>query len=63
MADERYRLVSDNDGHEYIVPADQEENFYTWVEANETHEDTDFDFADRRLNSSSWTFTDPQGWD
>lgn len=59
---QRYRLVSDNDGHDYVIKAGQEPYFYSWVEAMENYGETELDFEDCRVNSSGWTFTDPQGY-
>jgi hypothetical protein len=61
----RYKLIGDNDGHDYIIPTEQEDLFYRWVDAMESDEELDSDiqcFDDCRVNCSGWTFTDPQGW-
>jgi len=35
----RFRLIPDNDGHWYLVPANKEEEFNTWVDSfNEENE-------------------------
>lgn len=59
---QRYRLVSDNSGHEYIIKAGDEKLFDFWVNATENYEDTDLDFEDCRVNNGGWTFADPQGY-
>jgi hypothetical protein len=64
---QRYRVMSDNDGHKYIVPENEEAEFEAWV----IQEDSGGlvtslfreDFRDMRVNTAGWTFTDPQGWD
>lgn len=59
----RYRVVSDNDGHDYVIEPKDEQAFYKWVEAMEEGFNFDgLDFEVRRVNCSGWTFTDPQGW-
>lgn len=62
----RYRLVSDNSEHHYIIPSDKEEEFDWWVEITESDED-DYDdpveeFDKYRLSGSPRrvTFTDPR---
>lgn len=32
MQDKWYVLVSDDSGHEYVIPEDKEEEFYGWVD-------------------------------
>lgn len=58
----RYRLISDNDGHNYIIPADQVPQFEMWVTCMDMDEYTIFDFEDCRMNVNNLTFIDPQGW-
>lgn len=58
----RYRVLSDNDGHDYIIKIGHESDFYKWVEATEEGEDTDLEFDCDRVNNSGWTFSDPQGY-
>jgi hypothetical protein len=64
-AQQRYRVVSDNDGHDYVIKAEREHeaNFYNWVEAMENGLDSEHDFEGQRVNCSGWTFADPQGWE
>lgn len=61
---QRFKLLHDESGHDYIVPVEQEELFYQWVDASENDfEDyTGKNFEDLRVGSSGWTFTDPQGF-
>lgn len=59
---QRYRLVSDNDGHDYIIEAGEEKLFYSWVDAMEEGNDTILNYDSNRVNNSGWTFTDPQGY-
>jgi hypothetical protein len=59
----RYRLVSDNNGHEYVIPADSVDEFYRWVDAWEDGgEYNGKDFEDCRMNINNLTFADPQGY-
>jgi len=59
---QRYRLLSDDDGHDYLIPVGQEELFYQWMEALENYEETELDFEDARLNGvpARLSFTDPK---
>jgi len=59
---QRYRLLSDDDGHDYLIPVGQEELFYQWIEALENYEETELNFDDVRLNGapSRLSFTDPK---
>src|SRR5580698_3902778 len=36
----RYKLLSDNDGHHYLVPAEKEEEFNEWVDSFDDEEST-----------------------
>ena len=60
----RYKIVTDNDGHDYVILAHLEEDFYRWVGAmeDEDEEYEGMDFEDRRMTICNLTFTDPQGW-
>jgi hypothetical protein len=60
----RFKLVSDNDGHDYVIHVEEENAFYSWVEYMEGDEDAygGKGFDDCRVNCSNLTFTDPQGW-
>lgn len=58
----RYKLVSDNDGHKYIIKVGEENDFENWVEDMEQGNPTTKDFDECRINSSGWTFSDPQGY-
>ena len=60
----RYQVISDNDGHDYIIPADRDEDFYRWVDAEENGKKLrpKIDFEPIRINCYGWTFTDPQGY-
>lgn len=64
MGEKRYRLLSDNDGHDYIIEVGEEIAFYVWVEQTENEYEMYMgqSFEDRRMNINDLTFTDPQGW-
>jgi len=48
------RIISDNDGHWYIIPEDEDYDFYCWVNAMENNLEWDGkDFDDRRVNISA----------
>jgi hypothetical protein len=59
----RCKFVQDNDGHWYMIDANEEELFNTWVAAGpySNGDDSNSGFEDCRLNGgpSSWTFTQP----
>jgi hypothetical protein len=57
--EKRHRLVSDNDGHEYVIVVGEEDRFYTWVAATESGEDYEWDFEDARVDGRL-TFTNPR---
>jgi hypothetical protein len=58
----RYKLVCDNDGHEYVIRVEEEEAFYAWVEAVDNYDYGGKGFDDCRVAIHNLTFTDPQGW-
>lgn len=59
---QRYRLVSDNDGHWYLIKIKEEAEFDQWVAATCNDEETEFNFDDDRISGSPSmiTFTDPK---
>lgn len=60
----RYRFMKDNDGHDYLVPADKWQEFFAWVEAVEKdsrlYDGEDFDKYRIGCNPGFYTFTDPK---
>ena len=58
----RYRFVSDDDGHTYLIPATEKVDFFRWLERSvywDNYRGKAYD--DCRIDSSSfWTFIDPQ---
>jgi hypothetical protein len=58
---QRYTVVSDDDGHEYVIPVEQRDEFYAWLadEERSTYEENDR-YDEYRLNGGTLTFTDPQ---
>lgn len=69
MANQRYRLICDNDGHYYVIPADKEAQFEEWVGHEESGGIDDRYsgpyFSECRINGSYGlvTFTDPRDGD
>lgn len=48
----KWRFVRDNDGHDYIIPADKESDFRVWVEYAESDDDGSYegvDFSEYRI--------------
>lgn len=64
--EKRFRLVSDDDGHDYVIPADTINEFYSWVryfaenDSDNGHKHLGGDFSQYRLGCapSCYTFTD-----
>ena len=59
---QRYRIIGDESGHEYFIKVEDEELFYTWVEATEAYEYIGYegpDFDENRIDGR-FTFTDPR---
>lgn len=58
---QRYRIMSDESGHEYFIPVDEEAQFNAWVEATETG---DSDYTGREYDGNRidghFSFTDPR---
>lgn len=61
MSVQRHTVVSDNDGHEYVIPVEKVEQFYIWLEDEElsTYEDCER-YDEYRVNGGKLTFTDPK---
>lgn len=56
---DRYKVLSDDSGHEYWVKVGDEDAFYAWAEDIYQDEDHPYDFEDNRIEGS-FTFTDPR---
>ena len=60
---QRYRLVTDNDGHDYVIPVSEEDAFYAWVAVEEGDGVVSIfgnkDYNECRVNRPI-TFTDPR---
>jgi len=60
---DRYRILSDESGHEYFIKVEDEGAFDAWVaQEEETYADLDYtgpDFEENRINGR-FTFTDPR---
>ena len=61
---DRYRIVSDESGHDYAIKVYDTNNFYFWARAGEDDYDGPEydgpDFEDQRLDGGVLTFTDPK---
>jgi hypothetical protein len=64
---ERFRMVRDDDGHTYVIPADKEDDFHAWVEASggdmEDYEGIDFEKYSLGGCPSVVTFEKPEAWE
>jgi hypothetical protein len=61
---ERYRIIKDNDGHDYVIKVWQTGEFYQWV-AHEENDDAGYGydgegFEDSRIDGGVLSFTDPR---
>lgn len=59
----RFRFVSDDDGHDYLIPADKESAFDEWMEYSDVSDEwSGEDFTDCRIDYSMncYTFTNPK---
>jgi len=63
---QRYKLLSDNDGHHYLVPVENEEKINKWVDSFNDEEESDPDGYEK-LDAQSLgcsptcvSFTDPK---
>jgi len=57
----RFRLLSDDDGHEYLVEVGKEETFQRWIDAGpywENYEGEEFESLDSSFNT--YSFCDPR---
>ena len=57
----RFRLLSDDDGHKYLVPVDKEAAFYEWLNAGpywENYEGEEFESLGSHF--STYSFCDPR---
>jgi hypothetical protein len=60
----RYKIMSDESGHDYIIAVGDERDFEAW---SASFIDDEFPYYgpgydDRRINCHNLTFLDPQGW-
>lgn len=56
---QRFRICSDDSGHDYFIPVGHVRDFEAWVEATENGGDTDLDFDANRIDGR-FTFTNPR---
>jgi hypothetical protein len=59
---QRFRLVSDESGHEYAIPVYKTDDFYKWVQATENGDEFEGDDFEQYRVEGMLTFTDPQGY-
>jgi hypothetical protein len=58
---ERFTLVSDESGHEYVIPVARKIEFDTWNQMDTESEDFDCSlFEEFRIGGGLLTFTDPK---
>ncbi len=53
----RYRLVEDNDGYWYVIPAEMQNQFKIWVRDIELGNDSEWDFDADVIGGSPSNFT------
>jgi hypothetical protein len=63
----RWRFVSDDDGHDYLIPAELEKQFNHWVDSADPFDEDaaeydgpDFNEFRTGMSPNSYTFTDPK---
>lgn len=59
-AEQRYRLLNDDDGHRYFIPVGSESTFRAWVDSS--YENVGYegpDFSENRIDGR-FSFTDPR---
>ena len=59
---QRFRICSDESGHDYFIPVELVDQFYAWVESCEDDTESGYDgpgFDDHRIDGR-FTFTDPR---
>ena len=59
----RFRFVVDDDGHDYLIPENEAEQFRDWIDHGPYWEDyKGKDYNDSRVGThiGNFTFTDPQ---
>lgn len=59
----RWRFVRDDDGHDYMIPADEQDEFQRWLDAGpywEGYEGEDFNARRIGGSPSLYSFTDPK---
>ena len=56
----RYTIVSDDDGHDYVIPADKVEDWHEYMKSDYFDDTNERDYA-RHINGplTRVTFTDP----
>lgn len=60
---QRFRLLSDDDGHDYIIPVGEEKQFEAWVAATSNDEEYEGkSYEDKAIGGapSLISFTDPR---
>lgn len=63
QAPQRMCFMSDDDGHDYLIPVDQRVAFIDWVLAGpywEGYEGPEFDDARLNMHLCNYSFVDPQ---
>ena len=56
---QRFRLVSDNDGHDYVIPVEKTNEFYKWLDDEERSTYDECGKYDE-YRTERFTFTDPR---
>jgi hypothetical protein len=60
MTQQRYKLVSDNSGHDYVIPVEKSDDWYKFMDLDED-DPASWDVPEwARMVEGGLTFTDPQ---
>ena len=57
---DRFTIVSDDDGHDYVIPVKLVKEFFEWLDEDEEDRTEPEKFDEYRHNGGRITFTDPR---
>lgn len=63
LIQQRFKLLSDDDGHQYLIPVEDESNFEHWLESiyeNKNYKGKSFEDCRLHRSFTAYSFIDPQ---